>query len=385
MRSSKATVILTVIIIVTMTLAVRASNNMLMTTVPLVAKYDFAYSQQEIGLISALFAFSSFSVSFFINARLGTEKRRILFVLSAIGYAIILPLFYFTTSYLLWGMVFLGGFTLGAIMPNIVNSIRLFHDRKIRETILGIYTLSLSGSLILGPAIESLILNVYTLKYVFLFFMPFGIVTAVISPFIAFPKEERKLNKVKTFSNPGFKVAIYNLLTYNIPFAIIVTFAGIYARDVYQVSLSFVTLLFALFFVSSFFSRIFLTFFPPRYVWRYMTLAMSITMVGLVIIFMAPNIIIYSIALLLLGIPHGFTYPLSLLTLSRSYDSASINAANSYFMSILSAIGIFTPAIGGFLAQSIGLRLTFLSIVPVILILLVLTKVTYKKEIDEYV
>ncbi len=385
MKTSKVTVISTVIIIVTMTLAVRASNNMLMTTVPLVAKYNFAYSQQEIGIISALFAFSSFSVSFFINARLNAQKRRMLFILSSIGYAIILPLFYFTDSYLLWGMVFLGGFTLGAIMPNIVNSIRLFQDRKIRETVLGIYTLSLSGSLILGPALESVILNVYSLKYVFLFFMPFGIATAAISPFISFPKEELKLSKVKTFSNPGFKVAIYNLLTYNIPFSIIVTFAGIYARDVYHISFSFVTLLFALFFVASFFSRIFLTFFPPKYLWRYMVFSMSITMVGLTIIFLAPNIIIYSIALLLLGLPHGFTYPLSLLTLSRSYDSKSINAANSYFLSILSAIGIFVPAAGGFIAQSIGLKLTFLSIVPVILVLLVLTKVTYKKEIDEYV
>jgi len=385
MRSGKATVISTVIIIVTMTMSVRASNNMLMTTVPLVAKYNFAFSQQEIGLISALFAFSSFSVSFFINARLDAERRKILFIFSSVGYAIILPLFYISNSYLLWLMVFLGGFTLGAVMPNIINSIRLFQDRKVRETILGIYTLALSGSLILGPAIESVILNAYTLKYVFLFFMPFGIVTAAISPFIAFPKEERKFNKIKTFSNPGFKVAIYNLLTYNIPFSIIVTFAGIYARDVYHVSFSFVTLLFALFFVSSFFSRIFLTVFPPKYVWRYMVVAMSITMIGLIIIFMAPNIIVYSIALLLLGIPHGFTYPLSLLTLSRSYDSASINAANSYFLSILSAIGIFVPAVGGLLAQSIGLKLTFLSIVPVILILLVLTKVTYKKEIDEYV
>jgi MFS family permease len=383
MRSGKATVISTVIIIVTMTMSVRASNNMLMTTVPLVAKYNFAFSQQEIGLISALFAFSSFSVSFFINARLDAERRKILFIFSSVGYAIILPLFYISNSYLLWLMVFLGGFTLGAVMPNIMNSIRLFQDRKVRETILGIYTLALSGSLILGPAIESVILNAYTLKYVFLFFMPFGIVTAAISPFIAFPKEERKFNKIKTFSNPGFKVAIYNLLTYNIPFSIIVTFAGIYARDVYHVSFSFVTLLFALFFVSSFFSRIFLTVFPPKYVWRYMVVAMSITMIGLIIIFMAPNIIVYSIALLLLGIPHGFTYPLSLLTLSRSYDSASINAANSYFLSILSAIGIFVPAVGGLLAQSIGLKLTFLSIVPVILILLVLTKVTYKKEIDE--
>ncbi|MEJ2776239.1 hypothetical protein WIW90_08485 [Sulfolobaceae archaeon RB850M] len=57
------------LVIVSMTIAIRASNNMIMTTVPLLAKYNFHFTQTEVGLISAVFALGTFITSGLINSR----------------------------------------------------------------------------------------------------------------------------------------------------------------------------------------------------------------------------------------------------------------------------------------------------------------------------
>ncbi|WP_061951135.1 hypothetical protein [Acidiplasma cupricumulans] len=46
------------------------------------------------------------------------------------------------------------------------------------------------------------------------------------------------------FGEPGFKVAVYAILAYNIVFALLITFGGIYAKSVLGFSYSQVTLLF---------------------------------------------------------------------------------------------------------------------------------------------
>lgn len=42
------------LVIVPLTIAIRASNNMLLTTIPLLARYDFHFTNALIGVISAL-------------------------------------------------------------------------------------------------------------------------------------------------------------------------------------------------------------------------------------------------------------------------------------------------------------------------------------------
>jgi len=99
------------LIIVTMTFAVRASNNMLMTTVPLLAKYFFNYSNTEIGILAALMSLGTFLATILVNARLDAIKRRRAFMASSIGYAIVLPLFYLANPISLWALSAAAGFT----------------------------------------------------------------------------------------------------------------------------------------------------------------------------------------------------------------------------------------------------------------------------------
>ncbi|MGC8670937.1 MAG: MFS transporter, partial [Thermoprotei archaeon] len=66
----KSSIIISIIVIVAMTFALRASNNMVVTTVPLLAKYEFSMGPTEIGVISGVFAGFTFLTSAFLNSRL---------------------------------------------------------------------------------------------------------------------------------------------------------------------------------------------------------------------------------------------------------------------------------------------------------------------------
>ena len=371
------------LIIVPMTFAIRASNNMLITTIPLIARYDFLFNNTEIGLISALISLGTFITSGIINARLKSPVRRKIFIASSISYAIVLPLFYLSSPLLIWLFSALAGISLGAIMPNIINAAGLLKDRKARERLLSIYTLALSISLVAGPAIESLILRYYVLKTVFLWFEPFAILGAILSFFIQFPEEKNVAKtSIKVFSNPGFKVAVINILSYNIPFAAFTAFAGVYAKQAFGISYSQVTALFSLFFLTSFIARLYLSIRPAQLISRFTTFSILTTAVGLSIIALTKSFPLFLLALFILGFPHGITYPMSVISISRTFTPENRNAANSQFFAIMMLIGVVTPTVAGFIAQVIGIRLMFGVLIPVVLFLLGLLR-RYVKAVDE--
>ncbi|MEM0133516.1 MFS transporter [Acidiplasma sp.] len=379
--SSQAYLIYSIFIIVLLTLAVRASNNMMMTTISLFAKYDLYFNQLEVGLTESVMALATFITTAIINTHLSAFPRRVLFIASNITFTIILAVMEFSNNISVWIFIFVAGFALGAIMPNIITFAGSSGDKKVRERILGIYTLALSVSLIAGPAYESYILNFEPLRYIFLYFVPFGIVASVFSFFIKFPDEniEKNHKKINVFGEPGFKVAVYAILAYNIVFALLITFGGIYAKSVLGFSYSQVTLLFTGFFIISFSSRLFYSIKTPENLWHYIAIAMLVTLTGIIAIFFSKFAIIYIIAYLMLGIPHGVTYPLSIVSISRTFDMSSRNVANSYFFSVMMLIGIITPSVGGFINNLIGFRNMFIILVPVIIYLIIASYFNIKR------
>ncbi|MGC8609042.1 MAG: MFS transporter [Thermoplasmata archaeon] len=363
-------------IIISMTFGIRASNNMYMTTVPLLAKYYFDYSEFFVGAISAAGATGTLVMSALINSRLGPKLRRKVFIASSFIYMVIFPVFYISNRFLIWPVVIIAGFVLGAIMPNIITSASLFNDRKTRERILSMYTLTLSISLVAGPAIESEILRVYPLTESFLFFSILPISSFAMSFFIKFPEESQKEKKVggNIARNSGFVAAILNIMTYNIPFALILTFGGIYAKDAFNASYSLITLMFSLFFMTSFASRVMLTIKTPEKLWLLMGLSVLITSSGLIVLAFSNNIYIFAASFMMLGFPHGFTYPLSVISISRSFQPSERSAANSYFFSVMMLIGAVMPFVSGIMVDAIGMKTSFLSVIPVILVLLILLR-----------
>lgn len=380
--NSRQSFLFTVMVIISATFAVRASNNMFMTTLPLLARYSFHFSEVYVGLISTAGATGTFIMSAMINARLTSTRRRSVFIISSFAYMVVFPLFYISSAVIIWPLVLIAGFVLGAIMPNIITSASLFSDRKMRERILSLYTLTLSISLIAGPAIESEILRFFTLEQSFLFFSVLPAVVFVSAFGIKFPDERGKriTGGAEILSNHGFRAAIFNIMTYNIPFALILTFGGIFAKEYLGASYSLITLLFSLFFLTSFASRLALTLRPPENLPMLMTASVIITGAGLVVLSSSRDMLIFSISFLILGFPHGFTYPLSIISISRSIDPEKRNIANSYFFSIMMLVGAIMPFVSGVLVDTLGLRYAFMSIIPVVAFLYIMLRIELGRE-----
>jgi len=361
-----------IIQIVIMTFSVRSSNNVLQTTLPLLSKYNFFYNEFEVGILIALMSLSGL-IAMIFNGRLHSYLRRYSFILANIIYTITFLLFSFSGSISVVIYAVVSGFSYGLIFPNIMTAAGISEDRKARERMLAIYSLTLAISLIGGPALESLILRYYPLNYVFILFLPIVILSTVISPFLKFPEEDRSKKRPTMWDKPGFRMAIYTFIVYSFPTALIISFGGIFAVDQFHASYSLVAILSALFFTSSFLTRIFFSFLDIKKLWPYILALMVISLLGLSMVFISINIIVYSIGLIILGVPHGLGMPIATYSIGRSFPASERNTANSYFTSTMMSTNIIIPLFGGMALEFIGLRLLMLFLIPIVVLLLYLT------------
>ena len=367
-----ASVLYTVVIIVALTFAIRASNNMVQTTIPLLARYDLSYSQLLVGVLVASLSASAL-VSSLLNGAIEVRFRKKLFVLASIVYPLTIFLFSFSSPVSVLVFVIASGLSYGFIFPNIMTSAGLFQDRNARERILAIYTLALGVSLIAGPALESLIVARYPLRTAFLFFVPLGIVGAVLSPFVKFPEEKKVERRSSVWTHPGFRVGIYTFLVYSMSTALILSFGGIYAKQIYGASYSLVILLFAVFFTASFATRALFSVLKIGSIFPYVMLMMSISILGLVMVFLSGNIVIYAFAFVILGIPHGLGMPIAMFSIGRSFTMEERNVANSYFTSTMMLMMVIMPVLGGTFLNMVGFKSLLLFLRPAVLVLMILT------------
>ncbi|MGC8501963.1 MFS transporter [Desulfurella sp.] len=361
----KINLIFIVLIIISMTFALRASNNMLFTMVPLLGKYYLNFTTWQIGILSSLFGVFPFLVSAFLNAKLKSSSRKKFFVFSAFLYFASFIMFYYSNSVNIWFLVSIAGFSLGALMPNIITAAGLCEDRLKRERIIAIYTITLSTSLIIGPIIESFLLKFVNLRESFLIFAIFPFIAFLMSFFIQFPDESKaETKKVMVTKNPYFLAAIISILIYNIPFATLIAFGGIYAKDVFGLDISTINLYFSLFFTSSFLGRLYLVIKPPEKIFHDMIFSGILTIVGIFLMIISNSPFIFAVSLFILGFPHGFTFVLSLISLSRGFDVSQRNIANSYFFSTVNIIGTLTPFIFGYILNFINIKMLFYLLLP---------------------
>ncbi|MGC8615802.1 MAG: MFS transporter [Desulfurella sp.] len=377
----KINLIFIVLIIISMTFALRASNNMLFTMVPLLGKYYLNFTTWQIGILSSLFGVFPFLVSAFLNAKLKSSSRKKFFVFSAFLYFASFIMFYYSNSVNIWFLVSIAGFSLGALMPNIITAAGLCEDRLKRERIIAIYTITLSTSLIIGPIIESFLLKFVNLRESFLIFAIFPFIAFLMSFFIQFPDESKaEAEKVMVIKNPYFLAAIISILIYNIPFATLIAFGGIYAKDVFGLDISTINLYFSLFFTSSFLGRLYLVIKPPEKIFHDMIFSGILTIGGIFLMIISNSPFIFAVSLFILGFPHGFTFVLSLISLSRGFDVSQRNIANSYFFSTVNIIGTLTPLIFGYILNFINIKMLFYLLLPFALVFLSLLVLKLKSS-----
>ncbi len=177
--------------------------------------------------------------------------------------------------------------------------------------------------------------------------------------------------------------------TYSIPFVVFTAFIAIYAQSIYHVSRYLAYFSFVPFFLTSFLTRLYLTIHVPRRLFRPMLVSIALTIIGIALLYVSPNYIMFMISMLILGIPHGSVYPLSTLMISRGTSIEERNAANSYFAAFQGVLGIAVPALFGISTDLIGIKLSMaLLLIPVITIAIIFTRFylgsgleTFKPEI----
>ncbi len=362
-------------VITTLTFAFRATNSVIPPTMSLIAK-GLGFSESEIGALALAFMGCTFISSAFINARLSSGRRRIAFISASWAYSLTFPLFYFSGPITLWALASLAGFSLGFVTPNLMTAAgTVGHDRRSVERALALYTLALSTSLMVSPVLEGFVLRYVTLREAFLAFAPIAILVGALSHALPFPSEEAKRAPAprEVIRSRGFAVSLLNQFAYQIPFAFVVTFSSIYAVERFSATSSTAIFLYVAFYTTSFVARLILTVRPVEDLTIPMVLSAALTLLGLIAAWAAPSLAVYAAALALLGIPHGLTYTISVISLSRVFDVKTRNAANSYFSSTMMMIGAFLPALVGLSADLIGLRATILALTMPVAILFALT------------
>ncbi|MCL4519874.1 MAG: MFS transporter [Thaumarchaeota archaeon] len=370
------------------TFALRASTNMFSTNLPLVAREVFSFKSGIIGSLSGLVALAGFVSITFVNARMASKSRRRLFVLSAFGYFLLFSFVALGGPLGIWFIAAAAGFLVQPIMTNQANASSIIgKTATARERGIAVYTISLSASLVVGPLVNSLILTQVSLAESFVVFSIFPLTAALLSFLIPFPKDAStqlqtkgdlpredvpapfKVGSfIKTMKNEGFQAAIFIMAMYSIPFTALVTFGGLFSKDYYAASNIAVQYYFAIFFTVSFAFRILLLF-SRRANIRLLTATSTVfSILGMALLVTVINPWSYVIAMALLGIPHGLTYPSALIIISRTSSESERNTLNSYFTSFIMVVNVLTPILIGFVAELLSLRHAFSLLLSSILI-----------------
>ncbi|WMT52046.1 MAG: MFS transporter [Ferroplasma sp.] len=354
------------ITVIIMTFSMRATNNMIITTVPLLAKIDLGFSRFLVGIISAVIYLFTFTVTFYINPRLNSTIRRKLFIGANVAILVALVGYYFADGITVWIISALAGLAYGIMMPNLITSSSLLKDQRDRERLISLYSVGLSLSLILGPTIEDYILTFVSYRDVFLFFIPVVVAGLIVSTMIKFPntKNETRANVMK---NDGLRASILTITTYNVPFAALSIFLTLYAISKFHVSGAVAYSPYIYFFSVSFLTRIALTVHPLKHIKIPLIISIIITGFALTMFPFLSTFTDFLLLMMLLGIPHGSIFPMSTIMIARGTTVEQRSAANSYFMAYNNILFMIIPLVFGYIVGFIGYDYSFfILIIPVI-------------------
>ncbi|SMD31452.1 MFS transporter [Picrophilus oshimae] len=381
LNKSKHLFLLYSIILILMALSMRSTNNMVVTTVPLLSKYVLHFSYVLTALVTAIIYLGTVLATSFLNPLMNSKLRKYIFVLANFMLTIFLILYYISNNISVFIISFLIGISYGIILPNIITSASLYPDSTGRERLLSIYSVGLSLSLVFGPSLESFLLTIIGYRTIFLFFAPIGIIGFIASFFISFPENRNEKHGASVKHNKGLWTSILTITTYNVPFAALTVFLAIFAETRFHVSSFMAYLPFVFFFTVSFFTRIYLSIRPIKNIRYAIIIAPAITIMALILFPFLPNYYAFIAVMMLLGIPHGSIFPISTIEISRGSSIEERNAINSYFYSYNMSLFMIVPLLFAIIIPYIGFQETFaILIIPVVISVLIIIKKYWKDD-----
>ncbi|MHB1679790.1 MAG: MFS transporter [bacterium] len=399
----------------------RANTMMVQSINPLFVKYVLHTSLVYVGVATAVYAASTLLVRYVVSIRVKPAHITKFIITGMILFSIAVLGYFFSNSLIEFlFFVVISGFATAIIMPFLLSLVNFVSDKKDIEKNLTIYSLMLSLALVVGPLLGTLMLSVFSIRYIYLLLFVF----AAAGLFFAMKINKTAKNKIKeklaqddsadgSFSEPQDKVFINNnssgidaiepekkinnnsnnkdnnikikqkkdrlifrlfknkkfleVVFYNtvfsISFASIVAFGGVYARNNFKAPYFLITLLFALFFISSLVTRLVLLFFTKKgkikQKMNIMNVSILLSSLSFIAMVLSNNIIFYALALVLLGIPHALIFPIGTMRISEVVEVKQIVAANTIYQSNFDIGGIIGPLFLSYIGEAYSIKFIF--------------------------
>ena len=378
----------------------RSAQNMAQTTLSLLGK-SLGLSGAAIGAVSAGSNLIGAATMVLFTARLATGSSRRAIAAGSALLALALLLFDLSSPIGLVIAACVLGAAGGLSMPSLATAVgeqaSLRHStgpgarRSSRigpARALAVFGLVLSASLTLGPLLESAVLAAshQHLRAAYLTFLPIAIL-GVLAVGKQRPRkgaeEHQRVSTIESlqglkalFSNRRWSLAMCAQAIYSVPFAVVVVFGGLVGKSLFQAAPSEVEGAIAVFFAMSLLSRALLAWHPmAAHRVRLFALCVTLTFVGLSLLGLGRGTVVFFVALALLGVPHGFTYPLALALVAESVPREELGGANAGMSAISSVINVVAPLVLGVVLDDFGARLMLLCAgVPVLVLTAVLRR-----------
>ncbi len=386
----------------------RVTQNMALTTLSLLGREELGLHAGAIGVVGAVAGLAMAAVTFTVSGRvpprqaaLSAASGLVILVAALVTFALASSFGMLVTAALLLGAA--GGLT----MPGMINAV-IFIAGCRRERAIGLYTITLSLSLALGPVMESFMLSIgnqdVRTPFVLFSFLPaLGVLLIVVSlywsrkgrqsripvtpPVTAMPhlpvglqagavhmsaadeggqaisgvgssaaseRTEPRWRRGLLGTRQG-RVALVAQLLYAIPFSGITVFGALVARIGFGVSPAMAQFAFTVFFVLSFVARVAVTARAPiarkiPFFWA----AATFTATGLLLLGLGHGLVLLLVAMGVLGIPHGITFPLALAMAADSTDFAGLPRANAALLGSTTLAVVIVPLVLGAIVPAVG-------------------------------
>ena len=388
----------------------RANTMMVQSINPLFVKYILHTNLVYVGIATAVYAASTLSVRYIVSIRVKPIHITKFIIVGMILFSMTMLGYFFSDSlieFLLF--VVISGFATAIIMPFLLSLVNFVSDKKDIEKNLTIYSLMLSLALVIGPILGTLLLAVLNIRYIYLLLFVF----AAAGVFFAIKINKTAKNKIKEkmcqdkniihseskqnntnnkdklifrlFKNKKFLEVIFYNTVFSICFASIVAFGGVYARNNFNAPYFLITLLFAIFFISSLLTRIALLFLTKKgkikQKMNIMNISILLSSLSFAAMFLSNNIIFYALALVLLGIPHALIFPIGTMRISEVVEVKQIVAANTIYQSNFDIGGIIGPFFLAYIGEAYSIKLIFLSLAVFLMLAFILGRI-FMKFID---
>jgi len=397
---------LAVLLVVTMLM--RASQNMAQTTFPLVAGDLLHLNATAVGAIAAGGGGASVLAMVVLASRIPARRVPLVLVASLLMLGLAFPLVAAAHSVLvLTGAVLLLGLGGGLVFPTLITAVGGIAGEDAgpgaRDRPIALLGVALSASLAIGPFVEtaSLAVSGGNLRTAFLWFTLGPLLAAVMMAAVVTrrsgwgrarraarwdtgreaaslaglvgPASEAvveagrsapgtaRVSLRRALDDPAFQVALLGQLLYAAPFAALIVFGALFARHDYGLSPAQIQVAFGVFFVVSFMVRAGLAWRSPiRHKLAWFRVSAALTLVGLVVIGLGHGELQLLLAMALLGVPHGLTFPLSMALAAESRPHRELPSINAHLTASVQAVNLALPVFLGLGIDAVGFRATFL-------------------------